>query len=431
MFLAKCVRAVAGRVCVRPSGQRNFGLRSTSTLILQVGPALTIFVAAILSAALAAGSPGKSRWSADLRPFGFDVGGSSSSSYPKTQLAATDHVVAVAIGNVIPSALLKKPGDETMLPWNVILILFDSGTGKIVAKGGPWTADSLFRLFATASGNFVLQLRHYHGTDQVPSEDLHLISPSGKEIRVLTLPPAPRNPAYRSYFVLSSPSRRTLLAGHLLDDGKHWQLLDSDTLATGMSWTGGTDDPLIVALSDKELLAVGENQQLYVRTMDGPWRSLPVSFETGTSEPDLGSDHPDITFLSDHVIAGIEPSDFSGPVRLRLIQTDGAVVFSSTVQAHADVLSSVGPIQASADGRYFAIVESPISWLWRQLDMVLWPDDLYVVIWSASSPTPVKKLNLGPQGGFIGGFSLSPDGSFVAVVNRGKVEVVRLIGRPE
>jgi hypothetical protein len=323
------------------------------------------------------------------------------------------------------------------VPWNVILVLFDSTTGKMLTKTGPWKADFSFRMFATANGNFVLQFRHYHGKDQVPSEDLHLISPSGEEIRVLTLPPAPRDPANNPYLVLSSPSRRTLLVRHFWDDRKLCQLLDSDTLASRMSWKDGTHDPLIIALSDKELLGVRDpasgrpdsgNQSIHVRTIDGPWRSLPVSFDTGSS---LLGGPDDITFLSDHLIAGIEPSVLSNPVRLKLIQTDGTVVFSSTVQAHADLGSSVGPIQASADGRYFAIVESPISWLWRQLDMVLWPDDLYVVIWSASSPTPVKKLNLGPQGGVIGGFSLSPDGSLVAVVNRGKVEVVRLIGRTE
>jgi hypothetical protein len=426
--------------CVRGGGpNRNPRLKNTSAKILPRGLALAIFLAAISYAVLAAGSPGKSRWSADLGPFGFDIGGSGSRSYPETQLAVTDHVVAVAIGNVDSSELRRAPGHPTFVPWNVILVLFDSTTGKMLTKTGPWRADFSFRLFATANGDFVLQLRHYHGTDSIPSEDLHLISPSGEEIKVLTLSPASRDPANRPYFILSSPSRHTLLVGHFLDDGKHYEMLDSDTLASGMSWTDGTHDPLIVALSDKELLAVGApasgkpsggSQPLYVRTIDGPWRSLPVSFETGSREPDLGG-HDDITFLSDHLIAGIEPSVLSNPVRLKLIQTDGTVVFSSTVQAHADLGSSVGPIQASADGRYFAIVESPISWLWRQLDMVLWPDDLYVVIWSASSPTPVKKLNLGPQGGVIGGFSLSPDGSLVAVVNRGKVEVVRLIGRTE
>jgi len=416
------------------SPNHNPRLKNTSAKILQLGLALAIFLAAILSTVLAADSPGKSRWSADLGPFGFDVEGSGSSSYPETRLAVTDHVVGVAIGNVDSSELQKAPGRPTFVPWNVILVLFDSATGKMLTKIGPWRADFGFGLFATANGSFVLQLRHYHGTDQVPSEDLHLISPSGQEIRVLTLPPAPRDPANRPYFVLTSPSRRTLLAGHFLDDGTHYQLLDSDTLATGMSWTDGTHDPLIVALSDKELLAVGTpasgnatggNQPLYIRTMDGPWRSLPASFETGSREPDLGA-HDDVTFLSDHLIAGIEPSVVFKPVQLKLIQTDGTVVFSSTVQARADLGSSVGPIQASADGRFFAIVESPISWLWRQLDMVLWPDDLYVVVWSASSPTPVKKLNLGSQGGFIGGFSLSPDGSLVAVVKRGKLEVARL-----
>ena len=183
------------------SPNHNPRLKNTSAKILQLGLALAIFLAAILSTVLAADSPGKSRWSADLGPFGFDVEGSGSSSYPETRLAVTDHVVGVAIGNVDSSELQKAPGRPTFVPWNVILVLFDSATGKMLTKTGPWRADFGFRLFATANGSFVLQLRHYHGTDQVPSEDLHLISPSGQEIRVLTLPPAPRDPANRPYFV--------------------------------------------------------------------------------------------------------------------------------------------------------------------------------------------------------------------------------------
>jgi hypothetical protein len=435
MVLVKCIRAIAVRVYARSCWQnRKLSPRNGSPKTFRLVNVLAIFLVAILSADLAAGSSGPRRWSADLGPFGFEVARSSSTSYPETQLAVSDHVVAVAIGNVDSSELQKSPGHPTFVSWNVILILFDSTSGKMLTKAGPWRADFGFRLLATANGNFVLQLRHYHIMDQMPSEDLHLISPSGQEIRVLTLPPAPRDPTNRPYFVLSSPSRRTFLVRHSLDDGEHYQLLDPDTLASGISWIGGTHDPLIVALSDKELLGLGDpssgrpdtrNQSIHIRTIDGPWRSLSVLFDSG------GLDHPeDITFLSDHLIAGIEPSLLSKPVDLILIQTGGTVVFSSTVQEHADLGSSVGPIQASADGRFFAIVESPISWLWRQLDMVLWPDDLYVVIWSASNPTPVKKLNLGPQpNGVIGGFSLSPDGSLVAVVKRGKVEVVRLIGR--
>lgn len=427
MCLAKYVKGVGPN--------HNPLIQNTSAKILQRGLALAIFFAASLSPVLAAGSPGKSRWSADLGPFGFDQW-RSGLTYPETKLAVTDHVVGVAIGNVVSSAPLKTAGYPTQVPWTVTLVLFNSTTGKIMTKSGPWTADFDFNLFATANGNFVLQLRHYHGADSIPAEVLHLISPSGEEIKVLNLPPASHDPANRPYFVLSSPSRKILLVSQFLDDGKHYEMLDSDTLAIRTSWTDGTHDPLIVALSEKELLGVGDpasgqpdsrNQSIHIRTIDGPWRSLPVSFDTGIREP--GRFGPDnITFLSDHLIAGIEPSVWSKPVDLRLIQTDGTVVFSNTIQAHADLVSSVGPIQASADGRYFAIVESPISWLWRQMDMVLWPDDLYVVIWSASSPTPVKKINLGPQpNGVIGGFSLSPDGSLVAVVKRGKLEVARLL----
>jgi len=431
MYLVRYVK------CKGPN--RKSRLRNTSAKVLRRGLALAIFSAAILSTVLAAGSPGKSRWSADLGPLGFDVARSGSTPYPETQLAVTDHVVAVAIGNVDSSGLRKAPGHPTFVPWNVILVLFDSTSGMMLTKTGPWRADFGFGLFATANGNFVLHLRHYHSTDSIPTEDLHLISPSGKEFKVLNLQPATHDPSNRPYFVLSTPSRRTLLVMHLLDDGKHYEMLDSDTLSIRMAWTDRIHDPMVIALSEKELLAVGApasggpnggNEPLYVRTIDGPWRSLPVSFETGSREPGLFA--PDnITFLSNHLVACIGPTVVSKPVQLKLVQTDGATVFSNTIQAHLDLGSSVGPIQASADGRYFAVVESPISWLWRQLDMVLWPDDLYVVIWSASRPTPVKKLNLGPQGGVIGGFSLSPDGSLVAVVNGGKVEAVRLIGPTE
>src|SRR5579863_10479636 len=101
MVLEKSIRAIAVGVYARSCWQnRKLSPRNGSPKTFRLVNVLAIFLVAILSADLAAGSSGPRRWSADLGPFGFEVARSSSTSYPETQLAVSDHVVAVAIGNV-------------------------------------------------------------------------------------------------------------------------------------------------------------------------------------------------------------------------------------------------------------------------------------------------------------------------------------------
>jgi len=390
---------------------------------------------------------GQQSWSVDLSAYGprrerMDDGRNHD---PIILVAATNGVVAAAWGNPPHPAGPGQRDNRLSDPWEVTLLLFDANNGKLKNKSGPWNGDFSFELNATAKGNFLLLLRHFHGARENPGETLYLLSSSGEELKKMDLSPSIRlsKPDWNEFQI--SSSGRTVLLGQIREDGVHYRVLESDTLETKFEWTreAGSDFPWIVALSDKELLGFRKpmNQEqvhradaecdLYVRSFDGPWRPLPESLDVSHHGARGQGLHPtQLAFLSDTVLVGVNAKrkDIEGSIVV--LQTDGTMLSPPVIPKLQDRTSLTGPVAVSAGGRYFAVGFQHQPWISHLLldvmtmDITFWNDDSLFLVWEASNPEPVARI---PMGTDVRALSFSPDDppSF-AFVTGSKLQVIRI-----
>jgi hypothetical protein len=303
------------------------------------------------NSAVLAGTGGK-QWSIDLVPYGFHVGGGDESDYVSaTRVAASENVVALAMQKLSPSSRIEKPGRYLQARWDVFLFLFDVKTGKLRAKSGPWTGSLAFEIFSTSQGSFLLHLWDYHSSRarEKPGEALLLISPSGEQVKELDLA-AISDPelADRDWIVSISPSRKTLLLAEPRVDGRHYEIVDANTLRKRSEWTdAGRKNPAVFAVSDNELLGASQSvaqsepaeakgkYEFLVRTLDGPWRPFRKSNYTWQ-------------FLSDDLVAGfeehrVESGAGTNGYRLIVSRTDGTNVLSQSIRENHHELSRSDP----------------------------------------------------------------------------------------
>jgi hypothetical protein len=394
-------------------------------------------------------SPGDidQEWSADLSVYGSRRGLHDGRNHiPLIRVAATSGVVAIAWENP-PKASPGEPDNRFSDPWEVTLLLFDANNGKLKKKGGPWRSAFSFELYPTMQGNFLLLLRRFKDAKQSSKDILYLLSSSGDELKKLDLSPSVVNsiPHWNEFLVSSSGS--SVLVGQILEDGTHYWIVESSTLETKFEWTRerGSDSPLIVALSDKELLGFREpeNQEklrradaerdLYVRKFDGPWRRLPVSFDV-SSHSGIGQGlHPtQLAFLSDTVLVGVNAKrkDLEGSIVV--LQSDGTIP-SPVIPKLPERTSVSGPIAVSATGHYFAVGFQHQPWISHLLldvmtaDITFWNDDSLFLVWEASDPEPVARI---PTGTALRAVSFSPnDPPTLAFVAGSTLEVIRFQSR--
>jgi hypothetical protein len=371
---------------------------------------------------------GQKNWSVDLSRYNLKAGGTNASRNhkPTILVAATNGVVAVALGNPAHTAGPGDPDNWLSEPWEVRLLLFDANNGKLKAESGPWSSDFSFELYSTAHANFLLFLRHFR-TKQSPGETLHLLSSSGEELKNLELLPSIRGsePNWNEFLVSSSGG--TVLLGQIREDGVHYRLVESDTLETKFEWTRetGSDSPGIVALSDKELLGfrhpknqekprrADSDRDVYVRSFDGPWRPLHATLDV-SSHGGLGQGlHPtQLAFLSDTVLVGVNAKRKESEGSIVLLQSDGTILSPPVIPKLPDRTSLTGPVAVSAGGRYFAVGFRHQPWMSHLLvdvmtmDITFWNDDSLFLVWEASRPEPVARIPLGTD---VRALSFSPD----------------------
>ena len=406
---------------------------------------MTILVLTLsLSGVLPSEASNHRRWSVDLHEYGYyrkEAG--VRYSYPsETRVAATKEVIVVAIGNMAPAVQVDERHNMKKSLIELSLLFFDASNGKLRAKRGPWSSDSSFELSPTSRGNFLLHLRHHHGSNAEHGESLCLLSPSGEEIKRRDLAPITNDQKSGSYYVLHSPSRGTSLLKWFDGDVFHYQVFDANTLETQVEWTESKGSPSVIALSDKELLGFRQpresdertstkrKMELFVRTLDGAWRSLPVNLEVSHSGAGFGMDRGDIfapdhtMFLSGHLLAGLVSGEESGPV-LKVVQTDGTIVFSGKIE-------DAGAMAVVPDGRYFGLVYASQSafdrWLGGWIDMQVWPYMAYLSVWRVSNPAQAAKLSLGRN---VGDYCFSSDGSQFAYVDGGSLKVIPMPIAPD
>jgi hypothetical protein len=376
------------------------------------------------------------RWSIDLVPYGFHLGesGSETDYVSDTRVAASENVVALAMQKLSPTSRIKKPRRYLQARWDVFLFLFDVKTGSLRAKSGPWTGGLAFEIFSTSQGSFLLHLWDYPSphAGEKPVEALLLISPSGEQVKELDLA-AVSDPelSHRDWTVSISPSRKTLLLAEPRVDGRHYEIVDANTLSKRSEWTdAGRKNPAAFAVSDNELLGASQSvtqggstegngkYEFLVRTLDGPWKPFRTSNYTWQ-------------FLSDDMVAGFEElREASGAgtngYRLVVSRIDGTNVLSHSIQESHHEFSRSDPFVTSTDGRHLA---SLINWqstteLWRDLDMA--PAGSHLYVWALPNPEPVIKAKV--SDGFSH-YSFSPEGDWIYVAGLHTVKAIRVPGK--
>jgi hypothetical protein len=412
---------------------------------------IALALAVSLSGALAGAADGNRGWSADLSAYGMKAayGEAGQKQFPIVSVAATNGVVAAALGIPLQSAERAEQSNRRGTFYTLTLLLFDANSGKFLTKRGPWSSASSFELYATAQGNFLVLLRDFEGARQNSGDTLFVLSPSGEELRKLDLPPSVIHARTSWNEFLVSSTGRSVLVGQILDETVHYRILQSDTLETKLEWTeeAGSHSPRIIALSDKELLGFRnpENREkrlpanaerdLYVRPFDGAWQRLPGSFDVSHhGRLGQGLNPSQLSFLSDHVLVGVNATRKEREGSIVLLQSGGTIVSPPVIPKLPERTSLTGPVAVSAEGHYFAAGFQHQPWISHllvdvmTLDITFWNDDFVFLLWEASSPEPVARIPLGSD---VRAASFSPDDPpTLAYLSGATLKVVRFEPKP-
>jgi hypothetical protein len=390
---------------------------------------------------------GQRSWSVDLHDYGvMEKRGENGGYYhPTVSLAATNNVIAVALGNPDSLAAADMSANRYSGTWKVTLLMFDANDGKLKRKIGPWSSDFSFELHPTAQGNFLLLLRHIWSAKENPAETLYLLSSSGEELKKMDLAPSVKRskPEWSEFLV--SPGGRTVLLGQVLEDNVLYRTLETDTLETKLEWKRepGSDSPWIVAISDKELLGIrgtkaqakpleaDRERDVFVRSIDGSWHppntTLDVTRHGGVG---LGLQPTPLSFLSDAVLVGVHAKGKEIEGSIVVLQSDGTILFRPVIPKLPDRTNLIGPVAVSAGGRYFAVGFEHQPWISHLLldvmtmDITFWDDDLFFLVWEASSPEPVARV---PVGTDLRAISFAPDyPPTLAFIAGSKLQIIRI-----
>jgi hypothetical protein len=371
---------------------------------------------------------GVPHWSTDLVLYGFHYRKLGSEPSSTVKVAASENVIAVGIQNPSATSPIKPPYLDTD---DVSLVLFDVRTGKLRGKTG-WTAISWFDLFPTSQGNFVLHLwsRADSKAPEKSGEKLVLVSSTGEELKRVELgrvvaAPVPGHPEYEEWGVLSSPSRRTLLLRQPGPNGHHYEIVDADALRTTIEWNDTGKEPVVVAISDKNMLgespsASGRDDKvsngkgiLTVRAVDGVWKSF---LAPGTNWQ----------FLTDDVLISLQEVGQpnwgeANSYRFIVSRLDGSSVLTKEIQRKNQYFYASTPMQTSPDGRHVAAVINcqSVWWLWRELDMV--PENSTLYVWAIPNAEQVLSVKLRS---WLAAYSLSPSGSWIVVADENTLKVI-------
>jgi len=346
-------------------------------------------------------------WSVDLRSSGVDeaiwkvaYGGVTAG------IAANTKTVAVALR--CPSTPLGKGLDRG--PWEVRLLVFDARSGKLLARRGPWTDIGRFTLRSTASGNYLLQLDPAQKWDERTKETLLLLSPDGEELKRLELKYAQEKSTFFPPAVFKSQSGRTLLVDSESNNGRQYQVLETDTLETRMHWTDPAEGTSLfsVAISDEEILTSVDAwtefgytpfqnaHKFFLREL-GEAKSNSTSFGLATNEKVENAFRP-TTFLNNQELVGQVCGD-PNCWKLAAVRTDGSVGFQYKIPKSLGFNVRYGAITPTKDGRHFAMElfhESDLSrWWGSSVDMWSFGVKFLVYVWDAKAESPIARLTFG------------------------------------
>lgn len=324
-------------------------------------------------------------------------------------VAASASTVAVALR--CPSSPLTKGSYRGQ--WEVRLLVFDKGTGKLLAQRGPWRDVYPSVLRSTARGNFLLFLQPMGKASekpkQIPKEILLLLSPSGEELKRMDLEQSRREGILSSPKVYLSSTGGTLLVEAESDNGRQYQVLAADSLELGMQWSDKAETIWAVAISDEGMLGhqiIRQNsqgnrwinrQKFFLGRFGESWRDFSSSRAT------MGENEDSVFLPSNFLING----QVFGPVcdkkdctKVVVAQTDGKIV-SRYMIPKSSGFKSTRSATVMKDGRYLTLErarESDLSRWWdSSMDMWSFGVKYFVYIWDAKMEDPIAKITLGER----------------------------------
>jgi hypothetical protein len=215
----------------------------------------------------------------------------------------------------------------------------------------------------------------------------------------------------------SSPSGKSILAEYHYPEAS-FQWIDIDSLQPQPAWSDRTPG---VSISDKELTITRETYvkskgflaEVLIRTADGPWRTVCRVLPGQAGHCGIPQ------FLSNEMIALFGPHQFGVVPR-----TGGDALFKISFR---DDEWLGRPLHSSADGKRFAVT----VWAHKGGNAFFDIDSHSVlkriVIYDLPSGQAVYMLDAKQQNiKDVSGVALSPDGSLMAILTNGVVEVYQL-----
>jgi len=328
-------------------------------------------------------------------------------------MAATNEVVAIAFAK----ASSESSGDRIHClsqPWNVTLLFFDAGSGKLLGKSGPWTSYYMFEVFAGPQGNFLLHYQRHHKTNDRFSDFLVLTSLSGSVLKQLELEPIATRAKGSLDRMLVSPSGATVYIGELGDDGWHCRILETQSLTERQAWLEprDADAPQVLAISDQEMLGTAEPlprinsglpelaQAPLLRTFGGNWRKFPaterIQHEGGDSKVSASA----YGFVGNYGLFALEKNGEEETIHI--LRTDGTAVSTSILPKRSHAIRFPIALNVSQDGHYFGFLGAHENWGNHVMldvlkwDDTFWSDDAFVYVWQMERPEAIAKISLGP-----------------------------------
>ncbi|MFQ5663141.1 MAG: hypothetical protein ACE5HL_04860 [Terriglobia bacterium] len=379
--------------------------RSDLTIRLLVVAVLALFVFGLAKQSARSASKPKPLWRADLRPVDYrepKVWAEKVANSGWNLLALTDKNVLVAGFVTLDTPARVPPKPEVWVPWpgQLHVAFFEARTGKPLMTRKWYIPFPAAALWAGSDGKLLIRTGHL----------IRLYSANFEELKQRRIG-RKSDEGHRTPQVLISPSGRSILT-HRLANGE-MEVIETDTLEVRQSWN--QEDPFVTSLTDSHLAGSSRQNptQILIRKLGEGWRPVAAPAHEGCNYPILFDNRT-------LILTGA----FCTCKRVVVVSSDAQVLLTDRLGWRERVSKSVYP---SRDGRRFAVLVEKMRGITIELlDMYSYPVPHRLVVYDIPSRRAIYSLKtklLSKPGLHI---ALSPDGSLLAILANGVVEVYQL-----
>lgn len=334
----------------------------------------------------------------DLHQFGYEQYRNKHAVWPTFVDFSDTQVLAVVWMTPIDPSRAAKNGIATATPAHLHVLFVNAVTGQKKGLEDFSTPSHRIRFWATRDGKF---LTCSGNVLRLFSSDFSIVREKADLRDYSCASPYPRE-------VGLSPSRQTLLLSHL--EAKNLAnraiLLETDTLGV---IDDRVDDSVISDISDHWIVGqCGEPRHICLRGLGQKWEPLNLSFVEQTS---YGRSR--MRFVNDEMLAVMTAN------RMKVVTVGAKPVFETELGKG----ESFGRLATSGSGQRFAVMQNRLRGLRSEpLDMYPFEANERVVVYSIPDRHGIYAVKVKgtspwqPRQAHVNQFSLSPDGTLLAVV---------------